>query len=197
MAQILPIRLFGDPILKKKAQKIEDFSDVIPLAEDMFETLFEAKGVGLAAPQVGVSKRIFVAVEYEIEEEEEGEDAPARMHIKNQYVIVNPSFSFTAGEQSITEGCLSIPGVYSEGAKRFFQVKMDYQNEHGEHKSLEVEDYLAVVMQHELDHLEGTMFYQRMPFNLKQSFLEENREDLADFQREAKAYLKSLEAGRK
>ncbi len=193
MASILPIRLFGDPILKKKAQKVEDFSMVSSLAEDMFETLFEAKGVGLAAPQIGISKRLFVAVEYHEESEEEGDDAPSRSQIKNQYVIVNPVFTFSEGRQSITEGCLSIPGVYGDGAERFFQVKMDYQNQKGEHKSLELEDYLAVVMQHELDHLDGTLFYQRMPFNLKQRFLEENRDDLADFQREAKAFVKTLE----
>jgi peptide deformylase len=193
MANVLPIRLYGDPILKRRALPVQDFSEILKLAEDMLETMYEAKGVGLAAPQVGVSKRMFVAAEYLDESEEEGEEADYRSVQKNLYVMVNPVITQRSGMQTIQEGCLSLPSLYSEGAERDLQVKVEYQNEHGEKKMLEAEGYLAVVMQHEIDHLDGIMFFQRMPFNLKQKFLDENRDDLADFQRQARAYLKELE----
>ena len=196
MANVLPIRLYGDPILKKRALPIQNFSEVPQLAEDMLETMFEAKGVGLAAPQVGISKRMFVAAEYLDESAEEGEEADYRSVQKNLYVMVNPVITYRSGSQTIQEGCLSLPSLYAEGAGRDLQVKVEYQNEHGEKKTLEAEGYLAVVMQHEIDHLDGIMFFQRMPFNLKQKFLEENRDDLADFQRQARAYLKELESAK-
>lgn len=191
MAEILPIRLYGDPILKKKALPVQDFSGIPGLAENMLETMFEARGVGLAAPQVGISQRLFVAAEYlDDEGEEEGPEADLKTRVKSLYVMVNPVITYRAGQQSITEGCLSLPGLYAEGAQRDLQVRVEYQNEKGEQKVLEAEGYLAVVMQHEIDHLDGILFFQRMSFADKQKFLEEHREDLAEFQRQAKAFLR-------
>lgn len=193
MANVLPIRLYGDPVLKKRALPVQDFSEIPRLAEDMLETMFEAKGVGLAAPQVGLSRRMFVAAEYLDEPEEEGEEADYRTAQKNLYVVVNPVITHRSGSQTIQEGCLSLPGLYAEGAERDLRVRVEYQDEKGQPRTLETEGYLAVVMQHEIDHLDGVMFFQRMPFNLKQKFLDDNRDDLGDFQRQARAYLKEIE----
>lgn len=198
MAEILPIRLYGDPILKKKALPVQDFSGIPELAENMFESMFEARGVGLAAPQVGIPKRLFVAAEYlDAEDEEEGQEADLKTRIKQLYVMVNPVITYRSGQQSITEGCLSLPGLYYDGVPRDLQVRVEFQDQKGEKKELEIEGYMAVVIQHELDHLDGTLFFQRLPLGLKQKFLDEHREDLADFQRQARAYLKDLEAERK
>jgi|YNPMSStandDraft_1061717.scaffolds.fasta_scaffold99583_1 peptide deformylase len=190
MAEILPIRLFGDPILKKKAQPVQDFSGIPALAENMLETMFEARGVGLAAPQVGISQRLFVAAEYLEDEPEEGSEANLKARVKELYVMVNPVITYRAGQQSILEGCLSLPGLYAEGAQRDLQVRVEYQDEKGEKKALEAEGYLAVVLQHEIDHLDGILFFQRMSKADRQKFLEEHREDLAEFQRQAKAFLR-------
>ncbi|MER3484364.1 MAG: peptide deformylase [Meiothermus sp.] len=199
MAEILPIRLYGDPILKKKALPVQDFSGIPQLAENMFESMFEARGVGLAAPQIGLSRRIFVAAEYldADEDEEEGKEAPLKTRIKETYVMVNPKITYQGGgKEGGLEGCLSVPGVYVDDVPRDLQVKVEYQDEKGEKKVLEAEGYLARIFQHEIDHLDGIMYFQRLPFNLKQKFLEENREDLADFQRQAKTFLKEQSAKR-
>jgi len=191
MAEIFPIRLYGDPILKKKALPVQDFSGIPQLAEKMLEAMFAARGVGLAAPQVGLSQQLFVAAEYlDDEGEEEGLEADLKTRIKKLHVMVNPVITYRSGQQSITEGCLSLPGLYAEGAQRNLQVRVEYQDERGEKKTLEAEGYLAVVVQHEIDHLEGVLFFQRMSFADKQKFLDEHREDLADFQRQAKAFLR-------
>lgn len=199
MAEILPIRLYGDPILKKKALPVQDFSGIPQLTQNMFESMFEARGVGLAAPQVGIPKRLFVAAEYldADEDQEEGQETDLKTRVKQHYVMVNPVITYRSGQQSITEGCLSLPGLYYDGVPRDLQVRVEFQDEKGAKKELELEGYMAVVVQHELDHLDGTLFFQRLPFGLKQKFLDEHREDLADFQRQAKAYLKDLEAERK
>jgi len=190
MAEILPIRLYGDPILKKKAQPVQDFSRIPALAENMLETMFEARGVGLAAPQVGISQRLFVAAEYLQDDPEEGPEADLKTRVKQLYVMVNPVITYRAGQQSILEGCLSLPGLYAEGAQRDLEVRVEYQDEKGEKKALEAEGYLAVVLQHEIDHLDGILFFQRMSKADQQKFLEEHREDLAEFQRQARALLR-------
>ena len=162
MAEILPIRLYGDPVLKKKALPVQDFSGIPQLAENMLETMFEARGVGLAAPQVGVSQRLFVAAEYLDDDEEEGPEANLKTRVKQLYVMVNPVITYRAGRQSILEGCLSLPGLYAEGAQRDLEVRVEYQDEHGQKKVLEAEGYLAVVMQHEIDHLNGVLFVDHL-----------------------------------
>ncbi len=192
VAEVLPIRLYGDPILRKKARPVEDFSEIPEIAASMFETMFEAGGVGLAGPQVGLQKRIFVAALYHDEPEEGEEEIPLKARVKDQYVLVNPRITFAEGEAVGTEGCLSLPGLYSDEVPRNFRVRVEYQDEHGEPKVLEAEDYLARIIQHEFDHLEGVLFFDRLPPELRRQFLEENRAELARMQREAKAFLREL-----
>ncbi|MGQ9754153.1 MAG: peptide deformylase [Thermaceae bacterium] len=186
----LPIRLYGDPILKKKALPVRDFSEVKALAEEMLETMFEARGVGLAAPQIGLSQRLFVAVEYQ-DEPEEGEK-PLRDLVRRIYVVANPVITYREEREEGTEGCLSLPGLYSEEVPRDLRIRVEYQDEHGEKRSLELEGYMARVFQHEIDHLDGILFFERLLKEKREAFLRENREALVRFQKEAKAFLKEL-----
>lgn len=187
---ILSIRLYGDPVLRQKARPVTDFSGIPKLAQAMLETMFEARGVGIAAPQVGLPIRLFVAVEYS-DDEPEGEEATEsdepRSRVLNEFVVVNPVLEvIEPGPALGLEGCLSIPGIYEEGVPRAQAVRLRYQNERGEHRALEAEDYLARVFQHEFDHLEGKLFLDYLP----REVVNAHREDLTEMQRKAKAFLK-------
>lgn len=194
MAEIYTVRLFGDPVLRKRALRVTDFSQIPRIAQNMLETMFEARGVGLAAPQVGLSQRLFVWAEYldSEEDEEEGEDADLRTRVRETHVMVNPVITFREGQQAGTEGCLSMPGLYAENVPRSLRVRVEYQDERGEPKVYEAEGYNAVVIQHELDHLDGVLYFERLPKELKAKWLEDNREELARLQKQAKAFLKEL-----
>ncbi|GLV48540.1 peptide deformylase [Thermus sp. LT1-2-5] len=187
---IYPIRLYGDPVLRKRAQPVRDFSRVKRLAEDMLETMFDARGVGLAAPQIGLSERLFVAVEYADEPEEE--ERPLRDLVRRVYVVANPVLLYREGEVEGTEGCLSLPGLYSEEVPRAERIRVAYQDEEGTPRTLELEGYMARVFQHEMDHLDGVLFFERLPKPKREAFLEANRAELARMQKEARALLKEL-----
>ena len=190
---ILPIRLYGDPVLRTKARTVTDFSNIPKLADDMFETMYEAKGVGLAAPQVGHGIRMFVAAEYS-DEEQEGEDAELKSRILNEYVMVNPTLEvLDATLVEGVEGCLSIPQIYIDGVSRVRALRINFQNERGEARSLEFEDFNARVMQHEFDHLESRLFIDLLPPEV----MLEHREALVGMQRDAKAFLKELRENEK
>lgn len=134
---VYPIRLYGDPVLRRKARPVEDFSGIKRLAEDMLETMFEAKGVGLAAPQIGLSQRLFVAVEYADEPEGE-EERPLRELVRRVYVVANPVITYREGLVEGTEGCLSLPGLYSEEVPRAERIRVEYQDEEGRGRVLEL-----------------------------------------------------------
>ena len=190
---ILPIRLYGDPVLRSKARTVTDFSSIPKLAEDMLETMYEAKGVGLAAPQVGQGIRMFVVAEYG-DEESEGEDAELKSRVLNEYVMVNPTLEvLDASLVEGVEGCLSIPKIYIDGVSRIRALRINFQNEVGEAKSLEFEDFNARVMQHEFDHLESRLFIDLLPPEV----MLEHREALVGMQRDAKAFLKELRESEK
>ncbi|WP_279165277.1 peptide deformylase [Thermus scotoductus] len=190
---IYPIRLYGDPVLRKKARPVQDFQGLKKLAEDMLETMFEARGVGLAAPQIGLSQRFFVAVEYA--DEPEGEERPLRDLARRIYVVANPVITHREGEVEGTEGCLSLPGLYSEEVPRAERIRVAFQDEEGRPQTLELEGYMARVFQHEIDHLDGILFFERLPKTKREAFLEENRAELARMQKEARALLKELSQG--
>jgi len=126
---IYPIRLYGDPVLRRRARPVQDFSGIKKLAEDMLETMFEARGVGLAAPQIGLSERLFVAVEYA--DEPEGEERPLRDLVRQVYVVANPVIIHREGEVEGLEGCLSLPGLYAEEVPRAERIRVEYQDEEG------------------------------------------------------------------
>ena len=148
---IYPIVLFGDPVLKKMAKDLEPGDlDLDQLIEDMFETMDAANGVGLAAPQIGLSIRLFVVDTEPIVEDDDEEGV--------RQVFINPEIvEETGNEWSFEEGCLSIPGI-REDISRSERLKIHYQDANWEEKELEVDGILARVVQHEYDHIEGILF---------------------------------------
>jgi peptide deformylase len=142
-----------DPVLRKKARKITDFGpEIQALIDDMVETMREAPGVGLAAPQVGISSRLIV-VEYGDEEDEE---APKKL-----YVVLNPEIVRTDTEVvSGVEGCLSIPELVGN-VERFESVTVRGFNRRGQPLKIKAKGWLARIFQHEIDHLEGVLFVDR------------------------------------
>ena len=143
----LDIKIYPDSVLRKKTEEIDKVDGEIKrLAEDMIETMRGNDGAGLAGPQVGVSKRIFV------------------LDIgKGPMVFINPKISNKRGKEFDFEGCLSFPGL-SLKIKRAGELKCKFLDEKGEQCELEADGLLARVIQHENDHLEGTLFIDRIGF---------------------------------
>lgn len=157
---ILEILTFPNSILRQKAQAVEVFdSSISSLVNDMLETMYDAPGVGLAANQVGVLKRILVIdVDYDIK----GDDEENRIYIKkNPKVFINPQINEKSGKILFKEGCLSVPG-FSEEVERFEKIKSTYQDAKGAQHELETDGILAIALQHEIDHLDGKLFVDRL-----------------------------------
>lgn len=198
---ILPIRLYGDPVLRKKATPVTKFDAALKqLADDLLETMYHYNGVGLAGPQVGLGKRIFTALHTD-KDDDEAEDAAQpktvaekrqRWGVVGEYVMINPVIVSNRGTELGTEGCLSLPGLYYEEVSRAEQVTVRYQDITGQQHELEAEGHFARVIQHEFDHLDGILFTERLPERERRDFMDEHRKALADMQREAKAFLKEL-----
>ena len=146
-----------DPVLKRKAHAVTRFDkDLLILLDDMVETMREAPGVGLAAPQIGLSDRIVVIEYYEREEDEENEDAP-----KKVWAIINPEIVKSSEETLMgVEGCLSIPGLLGE-VERHAEVQVKGLNRHGKPMKVKAKGWLARIFQHEIDHLNGVLFTER------------------------------------
>jgi peptide deformylase len=144
---VQPIRLFGDPVLRTAADPVVDFDkELRTLVADLFETMLDAPGSGLAAPQIGVGLRVFT---YHIDDDEHGH-------------LVNPELSFPDAEQQDgPEGCLSIPGL-SWDCRRHKHVVARGWDMHGEPVTLHGSDLLARCVQHETDHLDGVLFVDRL-----------------------------------
>ena len=197
---IYKVRFYGDPVLRRRAQPVTAFDKRLAvLAQDMLATMYGANGVGLAAPQIGLSERVFVALELaeEAEEETEGEVLTSREKrekwgVKAEHVMVNPKIIARGGVQYGTDGCLSLPGIFVEDMKRDQSVRLRYQDVTGKQHERDAEGHFAHVIQHELDHLDGVLFFDRLPEAEKREFLELHRKELAELQREAKGYLKEL-----
>ena len=157
---ILPIRQFGDPVLRQRAAESEAITDAHRrLVQDMIETMREAPGVGLAGPQVGVLDRVFV---WEVEERHGAVFNP---------VIVERSAETVEEE----EGCLSLPGLYYP-VVRAAAVVVEGKDENGQPVHLEAEDLLARVCQHEIDHLDGVLFIDHLPEELRKEALSRLRD---------------------
>ncbi len=152
------IVLIGDPILRQKAEPVKHFGpELRTLVRDMIETMREARGVGLAGPQVGVRQRVIV-VEVP-EDEEEGITGP---WVGRPFALVNPEIVEVSPEmEEGIEGCLSIPGYVGE-VKRHVRVVVQGRNEWGKPRRIEAEGFLARVLQHEIDHLNGILFVDRL-----------------------------------
>jgi peptide deformylase len=154
-----------DPILRRKARPVTAFDkDLQTLIDDMIETMRAAPGVGLAAPQVSISRRLIV-VEYAEEEEQEPGEVEAEKEVievkPKLYVLANPEI-VKASEETVfgVEGCLSIPGVVGE-VERNLKVQVKALNRRGKPMRLKAEGWLARILQHEIDHLNGVLFPDR------------------------------------
>jgi peptide deformylase len=146
-----------DPVLRRKARPVSKFDkDLRTLIDDMVETMREAPGVGLAAPQIGLSERLLVIEYYEREEDEENEEAP-----KKVWAVINPEIVKASEEMVMgVEGCLSIPGLLGE-VERHAEVQIKALNRHGRPMKVKAKGWLARIFQHEIDHLNGVLFTDR------------------------------------
>ena len=157
-----PIVTMPDPVLKRKAKPITKFDkDLQTLIDDMIETMRDAPGVGLAAPQVDISEQLIV-VEYSEDDEDDDDDnegveeKPEKP--KKLYVIINPEITKTSEEKVLgVEGCLSIPGIQGE-VERFEAIQVKGLNRFGKPLKLKLNGWMARIFQHEIDHLNGVLF---------------------------------------
>lgn len=167
----LPIVTYPDPVLSKKAVDVQEFTpELQKLVKDMLFTMYKAPGIGLAAPQIGQSIRMFVLdVDYDREEVTTADGREEfRLSNFNPMVFINPVITGTSGTTTYEEGCLSVPGVYEE-VKRFESVSVKFQDLKGDLHEIEAHDMLAICIQHENDHLDGVVFIERLS-NLKKTF---------------------------
>ena len=151
---IYPIVAYGDPVLKKKASEVpKDYPDLSQLIADMYETMYNAHGVGLAAPQIGLSLRLFVTDGAPFEEEE----------VKDfKQVFINARIVEEEGDLwKFNEGCLSIPQV-REDISRLETIRIDYYDENWNHKVETFDGLAARIIQHEYDHTEGILFVDKI-----------------------------------
>lgn len=139
------IRMYGDPVLRQRTADVTEIDGALKqLAEDMIETMYAAPGVGLAAPQVGIQKRLFVY---------DAGEGPS--------VVVNPKITQSSGEWTFDEGCLSVPGL-SWPIVRPRDILLEGLDIDGNEIAIEAEEYLARVYQHEVDHLDGVLLIERL-----------------------------------
>ncbi|MDF1522733.1 MAG: peptide deformylase [Trueperaceae bacterium] len=187
-----PIRLYGDPALRRRARPVGAFGgDLVRLGDGLIEAMLGAQGAGLAAPQVGVGVRAFaLAGTYAglLDPAEEHDAASERAHC---VVYVNPEIVERDGVRVDVEGCLSIPGIYTD-VKRAARLVVRYQDVHGAKHEVVAEGNHAKAVQHELDHLDGVLFLDRLGEPERRRLMDEHRAEFAEMQREAKAHLKAL-----
>jgi len=163
---VRPVRIYGDPVLRQKAVEVVDFDAALrDLVADLRDTMAAYRGVGLAANQVGVLLRVLVV------------DVPLEDERHERWSLVNPVITSRSGSESGEEGCLSIPGIYEE-VTRSRHIAVTARDENGQPLNLEAEGYLARAIQHEVDHLDGVLFVDRLSI-LKRQFLRRSLEALA------------------
>ncbi len=178
---ILPIVTYEDDVLRKEASPVRENSEELQeLIDDMFETMYNADGVGLAAPQIGRLLRIFVAdADVYAEEEDSDEEKYGPL------TMINPSISFTSDEEvTMDEGCLSIPDVTGP-VSRPEKITVTFKDRDFNEQTLEVDGPLARVIQHEIDHLDGVLFidhlsyFKRKLLSSKLKALDEGEKEIA------------------
>jgi peptide deformylase len=147
---IYPIVKYPEPVLQKKAEPVTEFNaDLKKLADDMFESMYAAEGIGLAAPQIGISKRMYVV------------DLSVGKNPEERLVLINPEIIEKEGKQTEEEGCLSLPEIRDK-VNRHFRVRMRAQDVDGKWFEIDGEELLSRAFQHELDHLDGILFIDRL-----------------------------------
>ena len=169
---ILPIIAYGDPILKQKVSKFNfnELNNLGSLIDDLWETMYNAKGVGIAAPQIGVSKAIFVADFSFFEDEENFYEHEL---INMQQVFINPEIINETGDDFVyPEGCLSIPNI-SENIVRKEKLKIKFLDKNLESKKMKCSGIIARVIQHEYDHLQGILFTDKLSYKRRKLIKQE------------------------
>jgi peptide deformylase len=170
-----PIRLFGDPVLRRRSEPVSSVDgEAIGIIDNLIATVDEAGGLGLAAPQIGVTKRVIVVVEV-------GEDG-----LRTHHVLVNPEIVSACGEDVCEEGCLSIPGIYAN-VKRPQSVVVKGLDRQGKQVNVEASGLMARAFAHEIDHLDGILLVDRIGM-VKRGLL---RKKLNEIKKKAKEMLKS------
>jgi peptide deformylase len=165
---VYPIRTFPDPVLRIEAVTVTEFdNDLARLVDDMLETMYEAPGVGLAAPQIGVSKRVFVA---------DVGDGP--------FAMINPEIVATSGRWKFEEGCLSVPGRYWQ-ISRAGHVRARGLDPDGQPVEYEGDELTGRVLQHEIDHLAGVLLLEHLARRTKRQVLKELREESLGVRRDS------------
>jgi peptide deformylase len=150
--KLLPIRIYGDETLRLKAEPVDQIdAELFDLAQDLIRTMYEFDGVGLAAPQAGVSRRIIVV------DPHWGKDGKTPAPV----VMLNPVLEYGSDETETEEGCISLPELYAK-VIRPNRITVSFTDLQGEKRSMQLEGYQAVVIQHEYDHLEGVLFIDRL-----------------------------------
>jgi len=164
---VLPIYVYGTKILKEKSQNVTETNESLhKLIFDMFETMRKANGIGLAANQVGDSRRIITidisdADEPNAEGEAENDEHPTSSDLPRTLVVINPEIITTEGSWIMEEGCLSIPDIHAE-VERPEKIKVRFLDAELREQELVADGLLARVLQHEMDHLEGILFIERI-----------------------------------
>lgn len=162
---ILEILKFPDPRLRKKSVKVETVTpELKELAKNMLETMYTAKGIGLAAPQVGELVRLIVLDTRPLrEDDEEREDPRSEMEqaVDQPLILFNPEIVSRDGKKTCEEGCLSVP-TYYETVERADYIELKALNENGEEVLIKTDGLLSVCLQHEMDHLDGKLFIDRL-----------------------------------
>ncbi len=169
------IVVYPDKRLKLISKEVTSFDAALhDLLDDMYETMRVRNGVGLAAIQVGVDTRALI-INIPLEDEDGEHDQPK----ENTLEMINPVIIEQDGTEKFQEGCLSIPGVY-EDVERAKHVKVEYFDRYGEKRIIEDDDFLAVAMQHEMDHLEGKVFIEKLSYIKRKKFEKEWKRKLKE-----------------
>jgi peptide deformylase len=174
------ILIWPDPRLKLKSKRVTTFdASFQALCDDLFETMYAAEGVGLAAAQVGVHQRVLVI------------DTSPRQEGQTPLVFVNPEITRAEGKAEYTEGCLSVPGEYEDTGVRASSITCKALDRHGKPFELSADGLLAIAIQHEMDHLEGVLFVDYLS-SLKRGMIKKRMQRLIeDRQGEAEAVIEA------
>ncbi|MCB9094794.1 MAG: peptide deformylase [Halobacteriovoraceae bacterium] len=161
-AKELDIVVYPNPILKKVAEPVEVFDEELKeLCQNMLYTMYKAPGIGLAAPQIGIGKRIFVMdVDYDREFlDEDGNEV--KISNLNPRIFINPQLKNHEGKTTYQEGCLSVPNIFDD-VERYKTVDVEYQDVNGNKHTISTDDLLSICIQHENDHLDGIVFIEKL-----------------------------------
>ena len=176
---IREILVYPNPILRKKSVEVVNFDDKLhALLDDMYDTMLEFGGVGLAAVQIGILQNILI-INIPIDDPDDSENKDGIQLKENLIEAINPKIIYENGEQIFNEGCLSIPGIHEE-VKRSQNITVSYFNRYGKKHTIQADDFLSVAWQHEMEHLDGHVFIEKLSFLKRKKFEKEWKKTLKE-----------------